>query len=80
MTPEKKTLKEQQIANLPSANKARSDGSAYFKLVGGDMDGATVRSYAPFEDIPFSFGRYEYLPEPIGRRSKAHVYVFKPSS
>ena len=73
----RKQLVKEQLEALPTSNKARSsDGSAMFKLVGGEYHDITVRSYAPWEDIVFPNGdRYRYSPEPVGRRSKAHVYM-----
>lgn len=33
--------------------------------------------FTPFDDIVFpEAGRYEYVDEPIGRQTKAHVYVW----
>lgn len=52
-----------QLEELPASNKARPDGSAYFKLIGGKHHDLTVRMFAPFDetDLKFSDGEsYQY--------------------
>jgi len=77
---ERKRKIERQLEGLPSANKARKDGSAVFKLVGGKHHDIKVRMYAPFDETPLVFPngeRYEYSDQPIGK-SKAHYFQYQP--
>lgn len=52
----------QQLESLPAANKAKPDGSAHFKLIGGKYHDLTVRMYAPFDETDLELGGdiYEY--------------------
>ena len=74
---DRKKLIAEQLSKLPSTNKPRpADGSAKFKLVGGKYHDIEIRAYAPWEPILFPNGdRYVYNPEPVGNRSKRHVYM-----
>ena len=59
----KKAKMAKQLEELPAANKVRTDGSAYFKLIGGKHHDLTVRMFAPFDetDLKFSDGEsYQY--------------------
>ena len=69
-----------QLEALPKPNKARKDGSAVFKCVGGAYHDIPIRMYAPWTDLihPTTGERYVYSDEPISTRSKAHIYIHTP--
>ena len=74
----KRELIAAQLEALPAVNKPRKDGSALFKCVGGPYHDITIRMYAPWVDVILKDGTtYTYSDQPIGQRSKAHIYVCK---
>lgn len=74
----RRMMADKYSTKMPSANKYRKDGTALFKLVGGSYHDIEIRSQFPFDPVTFPNGEtYVYSDEPMGARSKRHVYILE---